>query len=73
MSKLQHKVWERPRGDAGLALAPFCQDSAQMSGGILSLPRPGLRFGAAGGRKKRDGAPQVFETARKFDAARRQA
>ena len=72
MSKLQPKVWENPRRDASLALAPFCQDGAQMSGGILSLPRPGLSFGA-GARKNRDLAGRADNATRNFDAARHQA
>ena len=72
MSKLQPKVWENPRRDVNPALAPFCQDGAQMSGGILSLPRPGLRF-EAGARKKRDFTGRADNTTRNFDAARHQA
>ncbi len=72
MSKLQPKVWENPRRDASLALAPFCQDGAQMSGGILSLPRPGLRFGARA-RNKREFTGRADTVTRNFDAARHQA
>ncbi len=72
MSKLQPKVWENPRRDASLALAPFCQDGAQMSGGILSLPRPGLRFGARA-RNKREFTGRADTLTRNFDAARHQA
>jgi len=72
MSKLQPKGLGKSPADASLALAPFCQDGAQMSGGILSLPRPGLRFGA-GARKNRDLAGRADNATRNFDAARHQA
>jgi len=44
-----------------------------MSGGILSLPRPGLRFACASARKKNDFARPSSGAAQNFDADRRQA
>ena len=67
MRKLQRKFWERTRRDAGFTLAPFCQDATQMSGGILSLPRPGLRFNAfeSAGRKASRSATVLRDFARR--------
>jgi len=41
--RLHREIFDARRRLPDFASSLFCQDGAQMSGGILSLPRPGLR------------------------------
>ncbi|PPD44743.1 MAG: hypothetical protein CTY15_05925 [Methylocystis sp.] len=42
MRKLRQEFSQDTRREKVLALQPFCQEPAALSGGILSWPRPGL-------------------------------